>query len=128
MKTDHTLLLRERHLYEEAVVRHVCSKCIDFGTDGICHSQDPEGCAIFRFLPELAAIAERLHEYKIQPYVEAVRQEICMKCRAESRGGRCPLRDTLDCGLDRYLPLVLEAIEEVKEKEEARERELWRQL
>ena len=117
--------LPDRYLYEEALMRRVCSKCIDFGEDGICHSPDPEGCAVFRFLPELVAIAERLNESKIEPYIAAVRKDICMKCRSGSPEGKCPLRDTLDCGLDRYLPLVLEAIEEVNEE---RERELWRPL
>lgn len=112
-------------LYEEALMRHVCSHCIDFGEDGICHSLDPEGCAVFRFLPEMVAIAGRLNEAKIEPYIEAVRKEICMKCRGGNREGKCPLRDTLDCGLDRYLPLILEAIEEVNEE---REWHLWRQL
>lgn len=105
--------LRDRALYEEAIRQHVCPRCIDFGENGICHSLDPEGCAIFRFLPELVSVAERLSEYRIQPYVDAVRSDICMKCRGGKARGVCPLRDTLDCGLDRYLPLVLEAIEEV---------------
>ena len=108
--------LKKRHLYEEAVRRHVCSKCIDFGEDGVCQSPDPEGCAIFRYLPELVAIAERVKALKIEPYQEAVRKEICMRCRNSAGQERCSLRDTLDCGLDRYLPLVIEAIEEVKER------------
>ena len=120
--------LKDRHLYEEALMRRVCSKCIDFGADGICHSPDPEGCAVFRFLPELVHIAEGLQEYKIQPYVDAVRADICMKCRGGNPGGTCPLRDTLDCGLDRYLPLVLEAIEEVHEERVQEEWKQWRVL
>ena len=117
--------LRDRYLYEEAMMRRVCSHCIDFGEDGICHSPDPAGCAVFRFLPELVTIAEQLNDLKIEPYIEAVRREICMKCRGANPEGKCPLRDTLDCGLDRYLPLVLEAIEEVNQE---RERQLWRSL
>lgn len=105
--------LTDRYLYEEAIARRVCAHCIDFGEDGRCHSMDPEGCAVFRYLPELVAVAERIHENRIEPYVDAVRKEICMKCRSGTPGDPCPLRDTLDCGLDRYLSLVLEAIEEV---------------
>ena len=123
MKTQ--TFLQDRYLYEEALMRHVCSHCIDFGKDGICHSPDPEGCAVFRFLPELVAICERLNSPKIGPYTEAVRKDICMKCRGGNPEGKCPLRDTLDCGLDRYLSLILEAIDEVNEE---REWHLWRQL
>jgi len=104
--------LKGKSLYEEAIKRHVCSKCIDFGEDGICHTQDPKGCAIFRFLPELVAISEHLHEPTMESYVQAVREEICTKCRAQTLEGVCELRDKLDCGLDRYLDLVFEAIDE----------------
>lgn len=105
----------ERQLYEEAIRQHVCTRCIDFGKDGICHSLDPQGCSIFRFLPELVTVAASLHELKIEPYLQAVRKNVCMKCWDAKFGGKCGLRDTLDCGLDRYLPLVIEAIEEVQE-------------
>lgn len=105
--------LEDRDLYEEAIRSHVCSKCIDFGEDGICHTQDTKGCAIFRFLPELVAISEHLHEPTMESYVQAVREEICTKCRAQTLRGVCELRDKLDCGLDRYLELIFEAIDEV---------------
>lgn len=122
MKETSKQCLSDLYLYEEAVVRHVCAHCIDFGEDGICHNPDPKGCAIFRYLPELIAIADRVRERRIQPYIDAVRKEICMKCRSGSPGDPCPLRDTLDCGLDRYLPLVLEAIEEINaEKDKKKE-------
>jgi len=103
----------ERALYEDAVRCRVCAQCIDFGAQGICHTPDPEGCAIFRYLPELVGIADQMHELKVEPYVRAVRERICIHCKNQS-AGRCNLRGALDCGLDRYLPLVLEAIEEVQ--------------
>lgn len=105
---------RNRADYEAAVRRRVCSRCIDFGADSICHSLDPKGCAIFRFLPELVAIAESLNELKIEPYIAKVRERICMKCRGKNPAAACELRDTVNCGLDRYLALVIEAIEEVE--------------
>lgn len=109
MKTD---------LYEDAIMQHVCAYCIDRGADGVCHTQDPQGCAIFRYLPELVAIAGRIRDNNIKPYIDAVRRDICMQCRSEKKEGACVLRDTLECGLDRYLPLVLEAIEEVQAEQE----------
>lgn len=117
--------LENSRLYEEAIRRRVCSKCIDWGEDGKCHGPDPEGCAIFRFLPKLVALAERIKESRIEPYVQALRHDICDHCDHQSPNGSCSLRDSLECGLDRYLSLVLDAIDEVKMKEE---RSLWRQL
>ena len=103
-----------RVLYEDAIKRHVCARCIDFGEDGICHSLDQEGCAVFRFLPELVNTVKQTDDLRIESYIKAVRNNICMKCRNQNSSMKCELRDTLDCGLARYLPLVLEAIEEVQ--------------
>lgn len=108
----------ERELYEEAIRRHVCAHCIDLGSHGVCHSPDPEGCAVFRYLSELVGIAKRLHELKVEPYLEAVRNRICMNCKNQN-AGKCRLRDTIDCGLDRYLPLVIDAIEGVEARDGA---------
>ncbi len=104
---------QERGLYEDAMRRHVCARCIDFGEDRVCHSVDPAGCALFRYLPQLVSIAQQIQASKVEPYVQAVRARICMDCRNQS-AGKCGLRDTVDCGLDRYLPLALDAIEEVQ--------------
>ncbi len=107
--------------YEEAVRNYVCSHCVDFGSDGICHSKDPEGCAIFRHLPQLIEIAERIHDVHLVPYSEEVRKRICTSCRNQHPEGKCSVRESLSCALDCYLPLVLEAIEDAKVRKARRE-------
>jgi hypothetical protein len=102
--------------YREAMRRVVCEHCIDFAEDGSCKTHDADGCAVFRYLPELVQIALTLHERKVEPYVEAVRKHLCTSCRDSAGTGQCELRENLDCGLNRYLPMVLEAIEEVNLK------------
>jgi hypothetical protein len=99
---------------EEAIRRYVCSRCVDFGADGLCHSHDPEGCAIFRFLPQLIGIAEAVRDERVEPYAEAVRREICTHCANRGPDGHCSLEESLDCALARYLPMVLEALENVE--------------
>ncbi|MBI4397925.1 MAG: hypothetical protein HY586_02235 [Candidatus Omnitrophica bacterium] len=103
---------RYKPVFVEAIREHVCRHCIDFGNDGTCQTIDPLGCAIFRHLPKLIHIAGTLHETKIEPYIETVRKDICRKCRALNPDGSCWLRSRVDCGLDRYLILVFEALEE----------------
>lgn len=107
--------------YEEAIRRYVCSRCIDCGADGECHSHDPEGCAVFRFLPQMIGLARGVRELGIEPYAKLVRQNICPNCRNQRPDGSCTVRDSLFCALDRYLPLVLEAIEAVRYAEFAKE-------
>ncbi len=99
--------------YEQAVKQYVCSRCIDFGEDGACHSSDPEGCAVFRFLPELIDIAAKIQDQRISHYLHCVRQEVCAYCRNQHPGEKCSVRDSLDCALDRYLPMILDALEHV---------------
>ena len=114
-----------RSLYEKIIKRRVCSKCIDFGEDGVCHTQDPNSCAIFRFLPELVAISERLHEFTMESYINAVRADICSKCRDKMPDAACELRGKIDCGLDRYLELIFEALDEanaVRKRKEKKSR------
>ena len=113
-KKEKSHFLRNQALYEEAVKKYVCDHCEDEGEDGKCHTKDPEGCGVFRNLPELIRIAHEIHELSIEPYAKAVRDHVCSKCKnSSSPSKKCELRNNLDCGLDRYLPLVIEAIEEV---------------
>ena len=107
--------LRHREAYEEAIEKYVCSKCIDSDQRGVCHSKDLQGCAIIRNLPSLIEIASNLHSLKMGPYLKAVRAHVCSDCE-NSKAGVCLLREATDCGLDRYLPLIIEAIEETHQK------------
>lgn len=106
--------LKHRALYEAAVQKLVCSNCIDLGEDGVCHTKDDKSCAIFRKLPEIVEVALELHEKNLKPYVKAVRDHVCSECGNSNPSGKCPVRELADCGLDRYLPLVIDAVEEVE--------------
>ena len=116
-RKEDKIFFENRALYEEAVRRRVCEHCEDMGADGVCQTKDPEGCGVFRNLPELVRIARELHEPSVEPYVRAVREHVCFYCKNSSASGeQCEVRGKLDCGLDRYLPLVIDAIEEVDRK------------
>lgn len=103
--------------YEDKVRAEVCSRCVDVGEDSKCHSKDPEGCGIFRFLPELVDIAWNLREGKTEDYQRAVREAVCFHCANQDVRGNCAVRLCLDCALDRYLPLVMEALDLIRERE-----------
>ena len=110
------VFLKHRESYEQAIRRHVCEECIDFAQDGSCVTHDSQGCAVFRYLPELVQIALGIHERKIDPYAKAVQKRLCSQCENSKGSENCELRENIDCGLNRYLPLVLDAIEEVNRK------------
>jgi hypothetical protein len=98
----------------EAIRKYVCERCVDYGQDNMCHSHDPEGCGIFRSLPDLLAIVHDLKSNPIESYTKAVRERICFKCKnSQNTSEKCEVREHADCGLDNYLPLVVEALEAI---------------
>ncbi|HTL71590.1 MAG TPA: hypothetical protein VL404_09905 [Candidatus Eisenbacteria bacterium] len=115
MKTfKEDVFLNKRALYEKAIRDRVCAHCEDRGEDGTCRTKDPDGCAIHRSLADLLQIAWQIDSGELAPYIEAVRKDVCQFCSHET-AGKCEVRNHLDCGLDRYLELVIEAVQEVDE-------------
>ena len=104
-----------RPLYEAAIRKHVCEHCVDFGEDSSCHKPGgPEACAVIRNLKEIVYIASQVHSKQVDPYIQVLRERICAHCANSKSDGSCPVRESIECCLDRYLPLVLTAIEDIK--------------
>lgn len=47
----------------------------------------------------------------MEPYIEALRKNICAECVSQKSNGTCRFRSRLDCGLDRYFPMIAEISE-----------------
>lgn len=107
---------RHRDKFEEAIRQRVCTVCEDFGEDNHCHTRDEHGCAVKRFMGELVLIALQIYSKDIGPYQQAVREKICSICPNPDPEGHCLVRERMDCALDRYLPLVLDAVDDVCKK------------
>lgn len=115
-KDRENIFQKNKKLYEDTVRKFVCEHCVDLTDDGKCATHDAEGCAVFRYLPELVEIALDLHELRLDPYEQAIRSKLCTQCKNSGGTENCELRELVDCGLNRYLPMVLSAIEDVNEK------------
>jgi hypothetical protein len=100
--------------YWNAIRTHVCAVCLDQANDGSC-GLGGRTCAIERHLPRLVEVLGAVKSTRMDEYVEAVEREICSRCQEQDDRGRCGLRDEGTCALYAYLPLVLEAMEEVAE-------------
>jgi len=105
--------------FREAIREHVCGVCLDQRDDGSC-GLTRRVCAIDRHLPRLAEVLSQIQSSRMDEYEAAVRAEICGTCPEQEAGGRCALREEVECALFAYLPLVLEAIESVTTTESAR--------
>lgn len=98
--------------YWQAVQSRVCVKCIDSDGYGNCRLSGAEECGLKVHFPEIVETVLSVQGDGIEGYVEALRQNVCAHCKNQSADGKCMFRTNLDCGLDRYFPLVIEAIED----------------
>jgi hypothetical protein len=100
--------------YWDLVRQNVCRKCIDGDGKGNCRMPVDESCGLDRFFPEIVRTVSSVRSDSIQDYVDAVRLNICTHCEHQFESGVCKKRDTLECALDRYLPVIIDVIESVK--------------
>lgn len=108
----------KRAVYEAAITRHVCHHCIDFGDDDLCHVKSGKTqCVVIKNLKEIVYISHLVNSTRIDPYVKVLRERICAHCAdSHDEGKTCESRKELECCLDRYFPLILQAIEEAEDK------------
>lgn len=104
--------------YWDAVRRTVCRKCVDSDGHGNCRLTGEEECGLKLHFPKIVQTVLSVKSNSLELYVEALRQNVCAYCKHQSPDGRCMFRGRLDCGLDRYFPMIVEAIEEVQRNTE----------
>ena len=100
-----------KHAFEDSIRKLVCPQCSYVGASPEeCKNLDPKGCAVFRYLPELVRVAQRMEKPNYPDYVKAVKSEITFHCEAKATPDNpCDLLDTPQCGLDKLLPYIFEA-------------------
>ena len=106
----------KKALYETAVTDHVCRHCVDFVDDSMCFGKDGKRqCVVIKNLKEIVYIVRLVKADKVDPYVKVLRERVCSHCtNSHDQGESCEVRKELECCLDRYFPLVLQAIEEAE--------------
>ena len=104
----------DRSLEEiEAIVRNrICRVCTERTTEGQCGMEDPSHCALFRLFPQVAQAIQSVMSDDIREYIAAIRCNVCSVCEEQARDGSCEVRQQVQCALDAYLPLVVDAIED----------------
>ncbi len=107
-------LVGQNRLLEDALRRKICDVCIDRNVDGTCSLDELGECTLFAKFPQIAASICRIQSDRMEDYVTAIREDICAKCVEQDEDGKCNKRDEGICVLDRYLPLIVDAIEEVR--------------
>jgi|ERR1017187_4225343 hypothetical protein len=104
----------DRSLEEiEAIVRNrICRVCTERTAEGQCGLENPSQCALFRLFPQVAQAIQSVMSDDIRQYIEAIRRDVCSVCAEQARDGSCEVRQQVQCSLDAYLALVVDAIED----------------
>ena len=101
----------------EVIIRNkICRICTDRTVSGECGLEEPEGCALFRLLPQVAEAIQTVQSNDINQYIEAIRRNVCSVCADQAPDGSCETRQQVRCALDAYLVLIVDAIEEATGK------------
>lgn len=104
----------ELQQYWQEVKQRVCRRCIDSDGYGNCLIDPSIDCTLQLYFPKVVEVVSKVHSEKMDDYIRDVRSTICVACKYQTATGLCLLRATVECPLDRYLPLVIEAIERVE--------------
>jgi len=104
--------------YREAIRRRVCAVCLDGADDGACALAGPPVCAIEEHLERLVDAILAVRSRHDDAYAAAVEARVCTYCTQRDELGLCRLRRDGRCTVSVYLPLVVEAIDEVERRHE----------
>jgi hypothetical protein len=99
--------------YWDAVRTKVCVKCIDGDGIGNCRLSGELECGLKLHFPRIVDTVLSVKSDNMEPYIEVLRRNVCANCLHQSPDGTCSFRSNVDCGLDRYFPLIVVAIEEM---------------
>jgi hypothetical protein len=102
---------QELEEYWGSLNEHVFARCVDEKDgSGNVRLTDEARCTIKRFLPDIVDIVKTVQSDRLDPYIDALHQKVCVKCESSKPDGSCEQRERADCCLDRYFPLVVEAL------------------
>ena len=99
---------------EDLLRRRICNVCVDRNAEGGCGLSNPAECGLFNRFTKIVAAVSRVQSEKLEDYVAAIREDVCDGCGNQKLDGYCRVREEVRCVLDRYLLLIVGALEEVR--------------
>jgi hypothetical protein len=102
--------------YWEALQAKICAKCIDGDGHGECRIAAGRECALKTYFPQILDAVNSVYSPSIEPYEEQLRAKVCGVCVHQSAGGTCHVRESVECALDRYFPMIVQVVEETQLK------------
>jgi hypothetical protein len=111
--------------YKDALRESVCGVCVSFTAEREnptrCVHEQSGACSLFAHLTDVVDAVSAVDSGSIEPYVTALRNEVCANCSHQDKRGFCELRDGTGpmpswCVLDAYFNVIVGAIEDVQKQ------------
>jgi hypothetical protein len=100
--------------YSQAVSATICAKCIDGNGDGRCRINGEQECSVIAHLPKIVETVFSVESDRLEPYIQALRENVCATCQYQGVDEACTVRNNVDCALDRYFPMIVEILQETR--------------
>ncbi|HEY5615788.1 MAG TPA: hypothetical protein VIL52_07165 [Bacteroidota bacterium] len=102
--------------YWTEIQKKICPKCIDGDRKGNCLLPVGETCPLKVYLSEIVTTIANTKSDAYAAYMNSLRRNVCIMCESQHADGTCSKRSDLECALDRYFPLVIMIVEDVKQR------------
>lgn len=103
--------------YREALRDSVCSKCWTSGYERSCRVGKLGVCPVDVHLPRLIeAVLTTPRSPKVSDYIPRIRELVCSHCENQDEYGACQARNLTQCGLDSFVVLAVQTIEDVYDR------------
>jgi len=99
--------------YRQAIERRMRAVCPDRRDDGKCVPPEGRRCALELDLPAIVQAIRAVRSNRIDDYARSVRELVCEHCINRAEHADCYYRDRMQCCLDNFMAVVVDAIEEV---------------
>ena len=97
-------------IYLQAIKEKVCSHCIERGPNGECRISSDKVCTIESNYERIVSAVLSASSDRYEDYIGALRRNVCQDCGYGSPTS-CDDRDHVECPLDRYYPMIVDAVE-----------------
>jgi hypothetical protein len=101
--------------YLDEIRKEVCSRCVEQPLGGPPCNPLGKMCGVELHLPQLIAAVGEVHSDLMDPYLESTRQKVCQSCPYLHH-------DCCPCPMDTLALLVVQAIEDVDQRRQRRQR------
>lgn len=103
--------------YRQALKDRICSICKKFGYDDVCGVGAEGECPFDVHLTRLLdAVLSTPRSDNVADYLPAIREKVCDCCPNQNERGSCKSRNHAYCGLDSFIVLVVQAIEDTYDR------------